>query len=387
MHKQMKKISAKTKINFSLVLIMVLFLGCASHQKADVSFPGHKRVTNMMISKNHKSLILTIEGNRPLTYTAEKMVVPMGVVLKFPDTSLELSRRIYVPPENEIISSVKADENIEGQTITARIFISLKKDSPYDLSAGAGRLTVTFPAAGALSADSQPERTWAEKKPEPEPEPEKQPQPSPVQYHRPTANYLKTVTATAFKDKITVEVKADGVINDYKSFTLDRPPRIVFDLYDLKSPYETQQIVSVASPWVQRIRHFAHPDKVRLVLETQKSYLSKYSALASDTGLLIDVGDTRAVPGKASQTAPDAASGTQQAKFVWEEVPEAEAYNLYWSTSPGVTRHNGNKISNVQSPAVVKNLRSGVTYYFVVTAVKGNRESSESEEFVYTPGE
>ena len=387
MHKQMKKISAKTKINFSLVLIMVLFLGCASHQKADVSFPGHKRVTNMMISKNHKSLILTIEGNRPLTYTAEKMVVPMGVVLKFPDTSLELSRRIYVPPENEIISSVKADENIEGQTITARIFISLKKDSPYDLSAGAGRLTVTFPAAGALSADSQPERTWAEKKPEPEPEPEKQPQPSPVQYHRPTANYLKTVTATAFKDKITVEVKADGVINDYKSFTLDRPPRIVFDLYDLKSPYETQQIVSVASPWVQRIRHFAHPDKVRLVLETQKSYLSKYSALASDTGLLIDVGDTRAAPGKASQIAPDGTPGSKQIELDWMEVPGADSYNVYWSTSPGVTRHNGNKIANVQIPANIKNLKSGVTYYFVVTAVKGSKESSESEEFSYTIGE
>jgi hypothetical protein len=387
MHKQMKKISAKTKINFSLVLIMVLFLGCASHQKADVSFPGHKRVTNMMISKNHKSLILTIEGNRPLTYTAEKMVVPMGVVLKFPDTSLELSRRIYVPPENEIISSVKADENIEGQTTTARIFISLKKDSPYDLSAGAGRLTVTFPAAGALSADSQPERTWAEKKPEPEPEPEKQPQPSPVQYHRPTANYLKTVTATAFKDKITVEVKADGAINDYKSFTLDRPPRIVFDLYDLKSPYETQQIVSVASPWVQRIRHFAHPDKVRLVLETQKSYLSKYSALASDTGLLIDVGDTRAAPGKASQIAPDGTPGSKQIELDWMEVPGADSYNVYWSTSPGVTRHNGNKIANVQIPANIKNLKSGVTYYFVVTAVKGSKESSESEEFSYTIGE
>ncbi len=387
MHKQMKKIGAKTKINFSLVLIMLLFFGCASHQKADVSFPGHKRVTNMMISKNHESLILTIEGNRPLTYTAEKMIVPMGVVLKFPDTSLELSRRIYVPPENEIISSVKADENIEGQTTTARIFISLKKDSPYDLSADAARLMVTFPATGALSDDAQPGSKWVEKKPEPEPVAEKQPEPEPVQFRRQTATYLKTVTATAFKDKITVEVKADGVINDYKSFTLDRPPRIVFDLYNLKSPYETHQIVSVASPWIQRIRHFAHPDKVRLVLETQKSYLSKYSAFPDETGLLIDVGDNRAAPGKASQTAPDAASGTQQAKLVWEEVPDAEAYNVYWSTSPGVTRHNGNKIANVQSPAVINKLTSGVTYYFVVTAVKGSRESSESEEISFTPGE
>ena len=381
MHKQQKKIGAKTKIDIYLVLIMVLFLGCASHQKAD-----NKRITNMTISKNPESLILTIEGNRALTYTAEKLVFPMGVVLQFPDTSLELPRRIYMPPENEIVSSVKAVENIEDQATTARIFISFKKDTTYDLSADAGRLTVTFPASGALSDDAQPGSTWVEKKPGPETEPEKQPEPEPVQYRRPTANYLKTVTATAFKDKITVEVKADGFINDYKSFTLDRPPRIVFDLYNLKSPYETQQIVSVASPWVQRIRHFAHPDKVRLVLETQKGYLSKYSAFPDETGLLIDVGDTRAAPNKGSQTASDAALGTQQVELAWEEVPDATAYNVYWSSSPGVTKQNANKISNVQSPAVIKNLRSGATYYFVVTSLKGVEESPESEELSFTVG-
>ena len=394
MHKQIKKIDTKTKIDIFLVLIIVLFLGCASQQKAD-----DRRITNMTISKKAESLILTIEGNRALTYTAEKLVFPMGVVLQFPDTRLELARQIYMPPDNEIISSIKAFENIENRTTTARIFISFKKDTAYDLSADAGGLTVTFPAPGMLSDDAQPGSTWAEKKPEPEAEPEKQPEPEPetepekppksepIAYPQPTANYLKTVTASTFKDKTTVEVKADGVINDYKSFTMDRPPRIVFDLYHLKSPYDTQQIISVASPWVQRIRYFAHPDKVRLVLETPKSYLSKYSAFPNEIGLLIDVGDTRAAPGKASQTAPDAASGTQQAKLTWEEVPNADTYNIYWSTSPGVTSRNGNKISNVKSPAVIENLRSGVTYYFVVTTVKGNIESPVSEEIAYTPGE
>jgi type IV pilus assembly protein PilQ len=297
----------------------------------------------MMISKKTESLILTIEGNRALTYTAEKLVFPMGVMLQFPDTSLELPRRIYLPPDNEIISSIKAIEKIEDQTTSARIFIAFKKDTSYDLSSDAGRLTVTFPATGALSDDAQPQSKLVEKEPEPEPE--------------------------------------------NKSFILDRPPRIVFDLYNLKSPYKKEQRVSVTSPWVKRIRHFAHPDRVRLVLETHKNYLSKYSALPNDTGLLIHVGNTYTAPNKASQTASDATSGTQQVKLAWEEVPNATAYNVYWRSSPGVTKHNGNKISNVQSPAVIKNLRSGVTYYFVVTTVKGSKESPESEEFSYTPGE
>jgi hypothetical protein len=382
MPNQPKKMGAKTKIDISLVLIMLLFPGCASHQKADVRAPAPKSITNIMISEKSESLTLTIEGSLVLTYTAEKLVFPMGVVLQFPDTGLELPRRIYLPPENEIISSIKAYEKIENQITTARIFVAFKKDTSYDLTPYADGLKVIFPTGGALSNDVQPRSKLAEKKPEPEKKPESEVIPN----NRPAVNYLKTITATSLEDKITVEVKADAAINDYKSFTLDSPPRIVFDLYNLKSPYKSEQTISVASPWVKRIRYFAHPDRVRLVLETQKSYLSKYSALPNDSGLLIHLGNAYAGPNKASQTASDDAFGTQQVELEWEEVPGATAYNVYWSTFPGVTRQNGNKISNVQSPVVVKNLKSGVTYYFVVTSVKGSQESSESEEFSYTPG-
>ena len=380
---QSKNIGAKIKIGISAVLIMVLFLGCASQQKAGSGASEPKRITNIMIRQTSESLILTIEGNRALDYTAEKLVLPMGVVLRFPDTSLELPGRIYSPPENEIISSVKADQKFENRTTTARIFVAFKRDASYNLAPDAGRLKVVFPAKGALSNDARPRREIAEKKPVPE----KKPAAKVIPKSRPAVNYLKSITATSLEDKITVEVKADAAINNYKSFILDRPPRIVFDLYDLKSPYKTEQTVSVASPWVKRIRHFAHPDRVRLVLETSKSALSKYSAVPNDTGLLIRVGNAQAAPNKAGQTPSKTPPGTRQIKLTWEAVPGAAAYNVYWSTSPGVTRHNGNKISNVQIPAAVKNLRSGVTYYFVVTAVKGSEESPESEEFSYTPGE
>jgi hypothetical protein len=366
MNYQAKNTGTKTKIGISLALIMVLFLGCASQREADLRASGPKRITNVTISKKYESLILTIEGKPALIYTSEKLAFPMGVVLKFPDTHLELPRRIYLPPDNEIISSIKADEKIKDRTTTARIFIAFKKDTPYDLSADAGRLTVTFPATGTLSDDVQPGSKAVEKKPEPipepkpQPEPEKKPQPEIVQYRRTAANNLKAVTATPLKDKITVEVKADAAINDYKSFILYRPPRIVFDLYDLKSPYKQQQTVSVASPLIKRIRHYGHPNKVRLVLETHENYLSKYTARASDTGLLIHVGDNSTTPDKTRQTTAKAAPGTIQAKLAWEEVPGADA---------------------------IKNLRPGVTYYFVVTTVKGSRESRESEELPYTPGQ
>jgi hypothetical protein len=366
---------------------MVLFLGCASYQAADKRASGANRITGLTISKNPEAMILTIEGNLALTYTAEKLVFPMGVVLQFPDTHLELARRIYLPPDNEIISSIKADEKIKGKKTSARIFIAFKKDASYKLAADEDGLAVTFPLTSALASaplkDAEPQSKIVEKKPEPEQKSE----PGVIPENRPAANYLKTVVARPLENKIAIDVQADGAITDYKSFILYRPPRIVFDLYNLKSPYKKEQIMAVASPWVKRIRHFGYADKVRLVLETHQNYLEKYSAVPNDTGLVIQVGNASAAPKKTSQPKSDATPGTRQIKLAWEEVPDADSYNVYWRTSPGVTRHNGNKIANVQIPVTIKNLKSGGTYYFVVTTVKGSKESQESAEFSHTIGE
>lgn len=79
--------------------------------------------------------------------------------------------------------------------------------------------------------------------------------------------------------------------------------------------------------------------------------------------------------------------GDLQATFEWETVPYIHSYNIYWGSEKGVTKHNGNKISNVASPHTVKGLKKGNTYSFVVTAVEYSIESDESEEISFTAGE
>ena len=66
--------------------------------------------------------------------------------------------------------------------------------------------------------------------------------------------------------------------------------------------------------------------------------------------------------------------------LAWDNVPNATSYNIYWKDSPGVTKRNGEKISNVKNPHTIKGLKPG-TYFFVVTAVNELGESEESEEF------
>jgi fibronectin type 3 domain-containing protein len=68
----------------------------------------------------------------------------------------------------------------------------------------------------------------------------------------------------------------------------------------------------------------------------------------------------------------------------WNEVPGAIAYNVYGSTSPGVTKLSGSKIRNTPNPFTITQLQPGKTYYFIVTVVTDLGESEESKELSYT---
>jgi fibronectin type 3 domain-containing protein len=79
-----------------------------------------------------------------------------------------------------------------------------------------------------------------------------------------------------------------------------------------------------------------------------------------------------------------ASPGTGKVTLAWDDVKDATSYNIYWSDKPGVTKKNGTKIANVKSPHTITGLQSGITYYFVVTAVGKTGESIVSEEVSHT---
>jgi uncharacterized protein YcfL len=383
MKNQQKYLAKKAKLSILLVVSMVLFLGCSSNKAVDVKPSDIKRITDITISKDSESLIFTINGNQTLTYTALNQVFPLGILFHFPDTILDVAQRVYVPPQNEIISIIKAGEIIEDKATTSRIFIALKREAPYDLTPHDSGLRVAFKRTTVISDDTKaPDDTKPLKKLA-----EKKSEPRPIQESLPAATRLKAVTATPLKDNVAVDVKADGAIKNYRSFTINNPARVVFDMYDLKSPYYKEQIIAVDSKWVKRIRYFAHPDKVRLVLETYDDFLAKYSALPTDSGLLIHVGNIPTAAKKASQTVSDDDLGDKQVTLAWDNVPDATSYNVYWSDSPGVTKRTGNKISNAKNSVTITGLKPGVTYYFMVTTVRGSQESAGSEELSFTTSE
>jgi hypothetical protein len=86
-------------------------------------------------------------------------------------------------------------------------------------------------------------------------------------------------------------------------------------------------------------------------------------------------------PRISSPTGIVALGGDEEITIRWNAVTDATAYNIYWSTTSGVTKTSGTKISNATSPYVVTGLVNGATQYYVVTSVDINGvESAESRE-------
>jgi fibronectin type 3 domain-containing protein len=77
--------------------------------------------------------------------------------------------------------------------------------------------------------------------------------------------------------------------------------------------------------------------------------------------------------------------GNGQVTIAWTAVTDVTSYNIYWSTTPGVTITNGTKIIGVASPYIQLGLINGTTYYYVVTAVNGNGESTPSSQVSAIP--
>jgi type IV pilus assembly protein PilQ len=214
----------------------------------------------------------------------------LGVLFHFPETALDNIQTDYSPADDTIITTIKATEiKEEDETPTSRVFISLKKDVPYDITPGDAGLHIAFPKTAVVAAATESSPT------------EEKPSQPVVKKSAAEATRLKSVAATPLQKNIVINVSADGTIKNFKSFTVDNPPRIVIDLYKIKSPYSKEQRIAVKSKWLKQVRHFGHPDKVRVVLDTYKPYLSKYSTTPVDSGLLIHVGTVPAKPAKQAQ--------------------------------------------------------------------------------------
>jgi type IV pilus assembly protein PilQ len=268
---------------FITVFLVVMLAGWASSNAAQVKGGEADRViTDILAREDSTALSITVKGSQPLVYTAAKQDAPLGLLCQFPGTALDNLKEVYYPPENETISTIRASE-VDENGKTSRIFIAFKREAAYELISEGGDLRIVFAKTlPSAAAPAQPASIQA-------------PAVVAAAETLTPATALTRVSVTPFQDGTVVALEADGVLRDYKAFILeDNPPRIVFDLPGIRSPYKNEQRTAMPTGVVQQVRHMAYPDKVRLVIETQKAYLRKYSAETVANGLVIHVGQTEA---------------------------------------------------------------------------------------------
>jgi type IV pilus assembly protein PilQ len=323
-----------TKRRFIIPVLIALLLtagltGCASQSATQVKrAEGDKLITDIVTSEDPANLFVTVKGSQRLAYTAVKQDFPLGVQFYFPDTALDNLRESYYPPENDTISAIRATEVTEGEQ-ASRIFIALKRDVAYELIPEGNDIKIAFPRAGAAAAAGQPSAIKETDVAAPAPA---------VVPSKPwsAATEITGVNVTSSPEGVLVVVAANGTLQDYKSFTLtENPPRIVFDLAAVRSTAKSEQRIGVKGGPVDQVRYLGYPDKVRLVIQTQKPYLAQYSAEPTDTGLVIRVGAAPAMaaggelklasgaapaPAKPEPVASGAAARVNRVEFVGEDA-------------------------------------------------------------------
>lgn len=90
--------------------------------------------------------------------------------------------------------------------------------------------------------------------------------------------------------------------------------------------------------------------------------------------------------GPTGLTVTSAATG--QVTIQWTAMSQAIGYNVYYSTTPGVTPVNTTKAGSTSAttPTYTQSgLTNGTTYFFVVTAIVEGYETSVSNQIAYTP--
>ncbi len=143
------KCNERITLVFCLGLIVAFLLtGCATQGKngktgaADVDPSSSVTITSIGLSEAADTASVVITSTAPLTYTSVKQPLPLGVVLYFPNTRIDVSND-SVQAAGDPVTAIHAG-SVASANDTARIEILLAEDAPYNVVQDADALKIQF---------------------------------------------------------------------------------------------------------------------------------------------------------------------------------------------------------------------------------------------------
>ena len=284
------------KMTFGFVFLLLL-TGCATENalvqtpRPETPAPVAKVSTIQKVSftEEENYTRIKIEGSETIAPPFYKLLSdPLRIAIDVPNIDLK-----------QIKSPLKIENGTIGEVQTTqyddkgRIEISLLQMTNYNISKEEKNLIIDVEKVKKVVKAKEvkkEEETIKETKAEaPAVEPKKEEPPPP-----PTVvNKAKDVVNVLFEEKndfITFNIIADGRLENYDSFKLDSPARLVLDIWGVGSRYQKKSL-KMKNPFVKEVRIGQHPDKLRLVFDSTKSKLPPYQINRIDDKLIVSVGN------------------------------------------------------------------------------------------------
>lgn len=304
-----------------ILIFLVAVSGCAKRMvAAKDADPAEISIAAVIktIKVNEAGTQAEIATDRPLTYTSYKTSDPPRIFIDLAQT--EPGQIDSVESVNGPIKSIKVSRQDFGSGFLSRVEIILRKDSQFSAKADAvdrGILNVILPLQETTGESLDAEKTNA--KPvevaaevatinelptavgnTTETENSKTQTDDRVTVKDSTANIvppnipfeakpaamaLKTFTGiTVLNDKIVLAVAGDPLT--FTSFKLDKPGRLVVDLFETKSAFQPN-VASINRFGISKARIGISPEKVRIVFDSSKEVVPPYHIQKIDNGLSI----------------------------------------------------------------------------------------------------
>jgi type IV pilus assembly protein PilQ len=235
---------------------------------------------------------IQIEGLDPLALPFYKLLSdPLSIVIDIPNIDL---RQIKGP--------IKIDNGTIGEVSVTqyddkgRIQIGLAQMTNYNISKEDKNLVIDVEKVKKIAEEK--EETVKEKGAETSPAEPKKEETSPLPPSGVTSpstalNKAKEVidfSSEQKKDFVTFTIIADGKIENYDSFKLDSPARLVLDIWEMDTRLPKKSL-KVKNLFIKKVRIGHHPDKLRLVFDSLKPQLPPYQINRIQDKLVVSFGN------------------------------------------------------------------------------------------------
>lgn len=270
---------------FVLIPLILITVSCAPRKKVEPlpeAIPQNF-VKDIGVVERAEGKRVTIEGESPLVYTFFKLVPdPLKLVVDIPQTDLAKEVSTPIPVGDDVIKEIVAtqkDGNLE-------ISINLNKLVRYQVQKEGNFLYIDIGERITTIAKEEEEKKEIEIVEE---------VPPPVKEEvitkelAPAQSLVDVFADKSQIDKVTLQLKTDGKLGDYNTFALKKPTRLVIDLWKITRKFP-QKVVTVDSPYLEKVRLGDHPDKLRVVLDIPAEILPPHRVDRLDDELRIVLG-------------------------------------------------------------------------------------------------